>query len=68
VLRLRGVSLEVTEIVRAMQQHHEHLAGGEAAAVSDIPDSLKQLLQRYAITGQETHRGTAHPTSRKTHN
>ena len=58
VQRVRGISLEVTEIVRAMQQHHEHLAGRESAAVSDIPVSLKILLRRYAITDPNTHRGT----------
>lgn len=55
ILRLRGVSFEVTEIVRAMRHHFEGLRGLKPNHDESFPPYLVQLLKRYGHIDPKTH-------------
>lgn len=55
LLRLRGVSFEVTDIVRAMQHHFDRLRGLDPACEAGIHPYLDELLKRYGLINNATH-------------
>lgn len=55
VLRLRGVSFEVTDIVRAMQHHVNRLRGLDSSCEVGVHPYLDKLLKNYGHIDAETH-------------
>lgn len=55
ILRLQGVSFEVTEIVRAMRHQFDSLRGLDAPQETGIDPYLNKLLKHYALLSKAPH-------------